>query len=377
VAASLTELADSFFRPSVRGLVPYEPGKPVEEVQRELGLARCVKLASNEGPYGPFPAALEALERCSVELNRYPDGGAWRLRTSLAERHGVRYEEVAVGAGADGIVDSLSQASLDAGDEVVCGWPSFPSYVIDAIKLGATPVRVPLRDHRYDLDAMLEAIGPRTKLVYVCLPNNPTGTTNTRTELAAFLEQVPAHVLVVVDQAYREYVEDPAYPDAIEEHFKDGRPIAVLRTFSKIYGLAGLRVGYMVAPAEVVTAANKVKRAFDVASAAQEAALASLDGVAELEERRRLNAEGMVALERVLRENGLDPAGPAVANFLYAETGGDSRPLFEALLAEGVIVRPLHGFGAPNAIRVTCGTPDENEFFSAALARARGSVPER
>jgi histidinol-phosphate aminotransferase len=377
VAASLTELADSFFRPSVRGLVPYEPGRPVEEVQRELGLARCVKLASNEGPYGPFPAALEALERCAVELNRYPDGGAWRLRTALAERHGVRYEEVAVGAGADGIVDSLSQASLDAGDEVVCGWPSFPSYAIDAIKLGATPVRVPLRDHRYDLDAMLEAVGPRTKLVYVCLPNNPTGTTNSRAELDAFLEQVPGHVLVVVDQAYREYVEDPAYPDAIEEHFKDGRPVAVLRTFSKIYGLAGLRVGYMVAPAAVVTAVNKVKRAFDVASAAQEAALASLDGVAELEERRRLNAEGMVTLERMLRENGLDPAGPAVANFLYAETGGDSRPLFEALLAEGVIVRPLHGFGAPNAIRVTCGTPDENEFFSAALARARGSVPER
>jgi histidinol-phosphate aminotransferase len=347
-------------------------------VQRELGLERCVKLASNEGPFGPFPTALEALERSVAELNRYPDGGAWRLRGALAERYGVSYEEVAVGAGADGIIDCLSQAALEPGDEIVCGWPSFPSYVIDALKLGAVPRQVPLREHRYDLDAMLEAIGPRTKLVYVCHPNNPTGTINTRAELEAFLEAVPGQVLVVVDQAYREYVDDPGYPDAIEEYYKAGRPIAVLRTFSKIYGLAGLRVGYMVAPPEVVTAVNKVKRPFDVSSAAQEAALASLAGpAAEIERRLRVNAEGMVALALVLRDNGLEPVGPALANFLFAETGGDCRPLFEALLAEGVIVRPLHGFGAPEAIRVTCGTPDENAFFAAALARVRGSVPAR
>jgi histidinol-phosphate aminotransferase len=378
VPASLAEIADSFFRPSVQGLTPYEPGKPVEEVQRELGLERCVKLASNEGPFGPFPTALEALERSVAELNRYPDGGAWRLRGALAERYGVSYEEVAVGAGADGIIDCLSQAALEPGDEIVCGWPSFPSYVIDALKLGAVPRQVPLREHRYDLEAMLEAIGPRTKLVYVCHPNNPTGTINTRAELEAFLEAVPGQVLVVVDQAYREYVDDPGYPDAIEEYYKAGRPIAVLRTFSKIYGLAGLRVGYMVAPPEVVTAVNKVKRPFDVSSAAQEAALASLAGpAAEIERRLRVNAEGMVALALVLRDNGLEPVGPALANFLFAETGGDCRPLFEALLAEGVIVRPLHGFGAPEAIRVTCGTPDENAFFAAALARVRGSVPAR
>jgi histidinol-phosphate aminotransferase len=377
VPASLAEIADSFFRPSVQSLIAYEPGKPVEEVQRELGLERCVKLASNEGPFGPFPAALEALERSVADLNRYPDGGAWRLRGALAERYGVPYEEVAVGAGADGIIDCLSQATLEPGDEIVCGWPSFPSYVIDALKFSAAAKQVPLREHRYDLEAMLEAIGARTKLVYVCHPNNPTGTINTRAELDAFLDAVPGHVLVVIDQAYREYVDDPDYPDAIEDYYKAGRPIAVLRTFSKIYGLAGLRVGYMIARPEVVSAVNKVKRAFDVSSAAQEAALASLAGPADIERRRRLNAEGMVALERVLRDNGLEPAGPAVANFLYAEAGADSRPLFEALLAEGVIVRPLHGFGAPGAIRVTCGNPDENEFFAAALARARASVQTR
>ena len=371
MASSVARIADSFFRPAVRDLVPYEPGKPVEEVQRELGLERCVKLASNEGPFGPFPAAVEALARCVADLNRYPDGGAWKLRSALAERLGVRLEEVTIGAGADGLIDCLSQAIIDPGDEVVCGWPSFPSYVIGAAKQGAAAVRVPLRDDRYDLDAMLAAIGPRTKIVYVCHPNNPTGTMNTRAELDVFLDAVPEHVLVVVDQAYLEYVVDPEYPDAIEEYFKAGRPIAVLRTFSKIYGLAGLRVGYMVAPAEVVTNANKVRRAFDVSSAAQSAALVSLDDTVELERRRRANADAIAELEKLLRGQGLSPAGPAVANFLYLDTGSECRPLFEALLAEGTIVRPLHGFGAPNAIRVTCGTPDENRFFAAALARVR------
>ncbi len=377
MAASVAEIADSFFRPAVQGLVPYEPGKPVEEVQRELGLARCVKLASNEGPFGPFPAAVEALGRSVADLNRYPDGGAWRLRTALAERHRISFEEVAVGSGADGLIDLLSQASLDPGDEMVCGWPSFATYPIDAAKLGAVAIKVPLRDDRYDLDAMLEAITPKTRLVFVCHPNNPTGTMNTRAELDVFLDRVPGHVLVVIDQAYREYVDDPDYPDAIEEYYRAGRPVAVLRTFSKIYGLAGLRVGYMVAPPAVVTAANKVKRAFDVSSAAQEAALASLDDVDEIARRRRLNAESRDQLRGILESADLPPAGPVFGNFLYAETGTDTRPLFEALLAEGVIVRPLHGFGAPTAIRVSCGTPDENAYFAEALARARPGAAGR
>src|SRR4029079_16923956 len=331
VAASVTEIADSFFRPSVQGLVPYEPGKPVEEVQRELGLTRCVKLASNEGPFGPFPAALEALARSAQELNRYPDGGVWRLRTELAERLGVAYEEVAVGAGADGLIDCLSQASLDPGEEVVCGWPSFPSYVIDALKQGATAVRVPLREDRYDLDAMLDAITERTNLVYLCHPNNPTGTINTRAELDSFLDRVPEHVLTVIDQAYFEYIDDPDYPDAIEEYYKAGRRVAVLRTFSKIYGLAGLRVGYMVAPPTVVTAANKVKRAFDVSIPAQEAALASLDSPEELARRRSISAESGEQIAEILRTQGWR-VPDAVANFVYADTGSDARPLFEALL---------------------------------------------
>ena len=368
----LAEIADSFFKSAVRDIVPYEPGKPVEEVQRELGLERVVKLASNEGPFGPLPEALDALADAAPELNRYPDGGGYRLRQALADRHGVRFEEIALGAGADGVVDCLSQVSLDPGDEIVCGWPSFPSYVICARKLGAEPKTIPLRDGRYDLDAMLDAVTPRTKLVYVCHPNNPTGTMNTRAELDDYFARVPDHVLTVLDQAYFEYVDEPDYPDGIEDYLKRGQPVVVLRTFSKIFGLAGLRVGYGVAPAEVVTAIGKVRRAFDITAPAQVAGLASLTAPgadAEIERRRRVNAEGRPAVEDALREHGLDPVGPAVANFVFAEVGDDSRPLFEQLLQEGVIVRPTAGFGAAGGIRVTVGTPEENAYFREALGR--------
>ena len=366
---TLAQIADSFFRPAVNDLVPYEPGKPVEEVQRELGLERVVKLASNEGPYGPFPQAREAIARAVDELNRYPDGGAYRLRAALAERFDVRLEEVAVGAGSDGLVDCLSQAVLEPGDEIICGWPSFPSYVIDARKVGAVPRTVPLRDGRYDLDAMLAAIAPRTKLVYVCLPNNPTGTTNTRAELEAWFERVPDHIVTILDQAYAEYIDDPDYPDGVEDHLKQGRRVVVLRTFSKIYGLAGLRIGYGLAPAPIVTAVSKVRRAFDMTTPAQEAALASLDSAEELARRRTANAEGRAELERILRAHGLDPVGRSVGNFLFAEVGEDSRPFFEQLLREGVIVRPTHGFGAPGAVRVTVGTHEDHEHLSEALSR--------
>jgi histidinol-phosphate aminotransferase len=371
----LAEIAESFFKPAVRDIVPYEPGKPVEEVQRELGLERVVKLASNEGPFGPFPAAREALARGLSELNRYPDGGCYRLRAALAERHGVRFEEVALGAGADGVIDCLAQVVLDPGDEIVVGWPSFPSPVIDALKLGAVPRQIPLRDGRYDLGAMLDAVGPRTKLVYVCHPNNPTGTANTRAELDDFFGRVPDHVLTVLDQAYYEYVDDPDYPDGVEEYLKEGARAVVLRTFSKIYGLAGLRVGYGVGPAPVATAIGKVRRAFDVGQQSQDAALASIDDTEEIERRRRANADQRPRVEEALRDHGFEPAGPAVGNFVFAEVGEDSRPLFESLLREGVIVRPTHGFGAPGAIRVTVGTAEENAIFADSLGRVAARAP--
>jgi histidinol-phosphate aminotransferase len=364
----MTEFGEAFFRPSVNALTPYQPGKPVEDVQRELGLDRVVKLASNEGPFGPFPAAAAAMDRTARELNRYPDGGCYCLEAALAERLGVAFEEVVVGAGADGCIDMLSQAILDPGDEVVCGWPSFPSYVIYAGKLGATAHMVPLVDHRYDLVALVDAVTPRTKIVYVCHPNNPTGTMNSTEELDAFFDRVPEHVLTVVDQAYFEYIDRPDYPDAIARYFAAGRRVAVLRTFSKIYGLAGQRVGYAVAPRSVCAAMTKVRRPFDVTSPAQAAAVASIGEDAEIARRRAANAAGLQRLEAILRAHGLDPV-PSVANFLFAESGGDASALFERLLREGVIVRPCGGFGSTTAIRVSVGTLEELDVLDAALGR--------
>ena len=303
-----------------------------------------------------MPAALEAIERSARELNRYPDGGAYRLRGALAERHGVRFEEVALGAGADGVIDCLSQALLDPGDEIVCGWPSFSSYVIDAQKMGAEPRLVPLRDHRYDLEAMLDAIGPRTKIVYVCYPNNPTGTTNTRAELDAYFASVPDHVLTVIDQAYFEYVDDPDYPDAIETYFKAGRNVLVAADV-----LEDLRPG---------RAARRLRRrARDARARARQGAarLRHVDdepGGGAREPRRRggdrapapgKRSRRVRSSRRSSRRHGLEPVGPAVANFLYADVGEDATPLFESLLREGVIVRPLAGFGAPEAVRITVG----------------------
>jgi histidinol-phosphate aminotransferase len=360
-----------FFRRAIADLVPYEPGKPVEEVQRELGLERVVKLASNEGPFPPFPAAVAAIERAARELNRYPDGGVYALRTALADRHGVAFDEIVVAGGADGVIDLLSQAVLDDGDEIVTGWPSFPSYVIGATKLGAVVNRVPLRAHTFDLDALLAAVTPRTKLVYVCHPNNPTGTANTRAELDRFFEAVPEHVLVVLDQAYFEYIDDPDYADGLD-YFRQGKRVVVLRTFSKIYGLAGLRVGYGVAPADVVAATSKVRRAFDVSATAQAAALASIDDGGELARRRSANAAGRAQLESILREHGLEPV-PSLGNFVFVEVG-DGRAVFDQLLRQGVIVRPLAAFGAPEAIRVSVGTEEENLFFRAALGQVLSGV---
>ena len=367
----------SRFRPAIRDLVAYEPGKPAEALERELGLERIVKLASNEGSWGPFPSALEAIERSARDLNRYPDGGAYRLRCALAERHDVRFEEVVPAAGADAVVDWLSQVLLDPGDEIVCGWPSFPSYVIDARKMGAVPRLVPLRDHRYDLDAMLEAVGPRTKIVFVCYPNNPTGTANDGEELDRYFSSVPDHVLTVIDQAYFEYVEGADHRDAIDTYFEEGRNVVVLRTFSKIYGLAGLRIGYGVGPDYVVREIEKVRRAFDVTTAGQEAALASLDEHPEIERRRRDTNDARDKLSRILVSHGFEPVDPAVANFLYVDVGDDATGLFDRLLHEGVIVRPLAGFGAPEAIRVTVGTPEDHAVLDRALSAVVGGAARR
>ena len=357
-------------RPALETLAPYEPGKPADLVQRELGLERVVKLASNEGQFGPFPLALEAIERSLADANRYPDSGAYVLREALAARHGVAFEEIVVAAGADAVIGYVSLVTLDPGDEVVVPWPSFPSYVLDPLKLAAEPVRVALRDGRVDLDGLLAAVTPRTKLVYLPTVNNPTGTMITGDELRGFLEGVPEHVLTVVDEAYFEYLDDPELPNAIEEAATRGFRVLALRTFSKIYGLAGLRIGYGVGPAEVIAAIRKVQRAFDVTTPAHVAALASLDAPEELARRRAANRDSMAELERVLRAQGLDPLGPAAANFFFVDIGTDAAGLNDELLRRGVIVRPMGSFGAPAALRISAGSREEIAFLGEQLAAA-------
>jgi histidinol-phosphate aminotransferase len=352
-------------RPEIAELVPYQPGRPASALRRELGLARIVKLGSNEGPFGPFPAALAAIQAAAPELNRYPERGL-ELAEALGRRHGLGVERIAVGNGADGVIANLALAYLRPGDEVVMCWPSFVSYQLSAVRLGATPVRAPLRDGGYDLDELAARVGPRTRIAYVCSPNNPTGGIVSGEQLERFLDAVGEQVLVVIDAAYHEYVEDPGHVDAVAA-FGERPNVVVLRTFSKIYGLAGLRVGYAVAPAGVVEDLARVRGPFDVSEAAHAAALASLDDPPELERRRRLNAGERERLRAGLEQRGLSP-WPAAANFLCVEVG-DGAGLAARLESEGVIVRPLGPFGAAGSIRITVGLADENDALLAALDR--------
>jgi histidinol-phosphate aminotransferase len=352
-------------RDAIAGLAPYEPGRPAIELERELGGLRVAKMASNEGQFGPFTSALRVIGDAAPGLNRYPESGG-DLRDAIAARHGVEADRVALGNGADAVIGHLSMALLDAGDQIACCTPTFLSYRLAAAKLGASSTAVGLAGAAYDLEALAAAIGPRTRIVYVCNPNNPTGGIVRRDELAAFVEAVPERVLVVLDEAYHEYVEDPAYPDGVFE-WGDRPNVCVLRTFSKMYGLAGLRVGYAVAPPGVARAVAKVRPPFDVNELAHVAALASLDDSDEVARRRALTVAGREGLREAFAGLGLD-ALDAHGNFLCVQVG-DGRAVAARLEAEGVIVRPLDRFGDPGSIRVTVGTAEENERCAAALGR--------
>jgi histidinol-phosphate aminotransferase len=345
----------------------------MRELQEQLGLERIVKLASNEGAFGPLPAAVAAFEGAVGELNRYPDAGGLPLRDELGRRFGLPVEQVVLGNGADELIRLCAVATLDAGDRAVFPWPSFPSYLAAAACCGAEAVRVPLRDHRFDLQALLAACGePRTKLVYLANPNNPTGTLLDRGELRSFLAELPEGVLCVLDEAYAEYAEpEPEGPALLGE---GAARLCVLRTFSKVYGLAALRIGYGLASPDVADALDRVRSVFNVNQPAQEAALASLhehDAVGLRVEHAR---GARVLLHRVMAEAGLEPV-PTQANFVYADVpGGNGEGLARALLEqEGVIVRSLAEFGAPGAIRVTAGADEENRIFASALVSVLAS----
>ena len=362
-------------RDALTHVQPYRPQRPMVELQAQHGLERIVKLASNEGAFGPLPAAVAAFEAAVGDLNRYPDGGGLRLREALAERHGVPVGQVVLGNGADELIRLCAVATLDAGTRAVFPWPSFASYVAAAACAGAEGARVALSGRSVDLGAVLEAARrPGTKLVYLANPNNPTGTLLDRDEVRGFLAELPAGVLCVLDEAYAEYAElEPEGPALVRE---GALPLCVLRTFSKVYGLAALRVGYALASPEVADALDRVRPVFNVNQPAQDAAFASLpeDGAVAL--RVQHARAGRELIHRLLDQAGLEPV-PSQTNFVYADVPrGDGEGLARRLLEEeGVIVRALTGFGAPGAIRVTVGTDEENEYFGAALRRVALGSP--
>lgn len=364
---TLTELPRDLFTNAIGALSPYEAGASLAEIQQRSGSAHIAKLASNESPLGPTAAALSALHEQADGVALYPDGAARSLRRMLASSHGVPPEQILVGAGGDGCIDALVSAVIASGDELICGWPTFPTPVRSALRLGGTVTRVPLRDdHRHDLEGMLDAIGPATKLVYICHPNNPTATANTDAELDAYLAAVPAHVLTVLDQAYFEYVDEPWYPDGVDLLSRGAR-IAVVRTFSKIHGLAGLRVGYLLAPVAAVEAARKAQRAFEVSTVAQAAAEASLLESVEIGRRRELNAACRRDLIERLTRVGIRPEPGAVANFVFAKSPYDAKRFADDLLRRGIAIRSLSAFGAPDHVRITVGSERDHELLETAV----------
>lgn len=359
--------------PGVQGLRPYEPGKPLSELEREYGVRDAIKLASNENPLGPSPAALEATRNALGEIARYPDANGFDLKCAIANRYGVDTRAITLGNGSNDVLEIIARAFLLPGLESVFSQHAFAVYPIVTQSIGATARVVPAHDgsrgprYGHDLDAMLAAIGDRTRVVFIANPNNPTGTWLKRDELEAFLERVPRQVVVVLDEAYVEYVTEPEYPDSIPwlARFPN---LILTRTFSKAYGLAGLRVGFALAHPDVTDILNRVRQPFNVNILALAAATVALADRAHLEASLKLNQQGMQQWVEACAELGLEYI-PSVGNFLCVDVGRPAAPVYEALLREGVIVRPVANYGLPNHLRITLGLAQENRRAIAALRK--------
>jgi len=359
----------SLARPGVQKLSPYVPGKPVEELAREFGLQAqdIVKLASNENPMGPSPAVKAAIAAALPELTRYPDGNGFALKQALAERLGVATDSITLGNGSNDILELVTRAFVGPEHEVIFSDHAFAVYPIVTQAVGAKAVSVPAKNWGHDLVAMAAAITESTRLIFIANPNNPTGTWIERAELEVFLAKVPERVIVVLDEAYTEYVETDDVPNGMD-YLAQYPNLLVSRTFSKAYGLAAIRVGYGVSCAAIADALNRVRQPFNVNALALAAALAALQDEAYLIESRRLNRAGMQQLEDGCAAQGLSWI-PSRGNFLAIDLGREAAPIFQALLREGVIVRPVANYGMPNHLRVTVGLPEENQRFLDALKR--------
>lgn len=350
--------------PTIEELAPYEGGKPIEELARELGITDAVKLASNENPLGPSPRAVEAAARVLADANRYPDGAAYTLRAKLAKKHGVGMNEVLLGCGSNELLDLVVRTFCTPQQHIVFGEPAFVVYRIAALASGVPFNAVPLTSGLvHDLPAMAAAVTPQTRVMFVANPNNPTGTHVGRAAVEKLLREVPPEVIIVMDEAYLEYADAPDYPDSLELRGLRER-LVICRTFSKIYGLASFRVGYAVAPPAIIDYMNRVRAPFNVSALAQAAATAALDDTDHVQTARTLNIKGRQRLTESLTRMGLTVA-PSQANFILVDLKRPARAVYDALLKKGVIVRPFASL--PTSLRVTVGTERENERFLKAL----------
>ncbi len=353
-------------RNTVNTLSPYIPGKPISEVQRELGIERVIKLASNENPLGNSPAATKAVQDWSKNMAIYPDGNCTDLRNVLSKKLGITPEQLLFGSGTDQVIEIIAQTYINPGDNSIMGYPSFPRYETVVKVMDGEAIEVPLTgDYRIDLDAFLERINDRTKIIWLCNPNNPTGTMITEEEQRAFIEKVPRDVLIILDEAYYEYARGGEYPDSIKllDEFDN---LLILRTFSKAYGLAGIRVGYAISNQDIIGYINRVRGPFNTNAAAQVAAIAALNDQDFINHSIETNNQGKEYLYAAFKEMELDYI-PTYANFMMVKTNVPSQQIFKALLKKGIIIRSGDIFGMDDWIRVTIGTMEENQIFIQAL----------
>jgi len=359
----LSDISD-LIRNSIKQITPYSPGKSSREVKEELGLDEVTKLASNENPLGPSPQAIEAMQQAASEVYFYPDPLCQDLTAALAEKWDVDPDCIVVGRGSDEIIHMMGLAFVNPGEEIIYSDPWFAMYPITAALMDAQAVTIRHRDFTHDLEAMAGAITDKTKLIFISNPYNPTGTIVTAAQVGDFMEALPDHVIVGFDEAYYEYVDDPNYPNCLD-YVREGRKVVVLRTFSKAYGLAGLRIGYGIAPPEVATALKQVREPFNVSGISQVAALASLEDD-QVQRSFQLVQDGKQYLYEQFEQMGLSYV-PTQANFIFVDVGIDSRKCFDELMRRGVTVRTGDIFGTPTHIRVTIGTMEQNRKFIEAL----------
>ena len=348
---------------NIKSLIPYVPGKPIDELERELGISGSIKLASNENPLGPSPKAVTAVRKALEGLNRYPDGSGFHLSRALAGKYGVDPDRIILGNGSNELIELVVRTYVQPGDEVISADPSFVVYRMITQAAGGSNVIVPCREMRHDLDAMAERITAKTRIVFIANPNNPTGTMNNKNEMDRFMNRVPDQVLVAVDEAYFEYVTHADYPDSLD-YLKDGRNVLALRTFSKIYGLAGLRIGYGITQPDIAELMNKVRQPFNTNSLGQLGALAALADRKHVEKSVALNNEGKQFLYQSFQRLGVSYL-PTETNFVMFETRFDGREVYGALLKQGVIIRSMGGM----RLRVTIGLPEENKRFVSELEK--------